>query len=65
MADVTISLVDDTVSDAGETDMTPQIVSKPNTTSKIWRYFGLVVDASGKPNSSDADAPVCPLKSIS
>ena len=34
-----------------------QLVSKPNTTSKVWRYFELAVEEKGKPKSSDL--PVC------
>ena len=35
----------------------PQLVSKPNTTSSVWRYFGLAVGEEGK--YKDSDRPVC------
>ena len=35
----------------------PRLVSTPNTTSKVWRYFGLTLEESGKPKNSNL--PVC------
>ena len=35
----------------------PRLVSKANTTSKVWRYFGLTLEGSGKPKNSNL--PVC------
>ena len=35
------------------------LVSKRNTTSAVWQYFGFIPDEEGRPK--DDDKPVCKL----
>ena len=37
----------------------PQLKSKPRSTSKVWKYFGLLVDENRK--ETNVDLPVCCL----
>ena len=37
------------------------IVQKPNTTSSIWKYFGVKVDGDDVPIADEMDKPVCKL----
>ena len=57
MANIHALDADSSLVDTGVIDIEPQLVSKPNTASKVWRYFGLAVEERGKPKSSDL--PVC------
>ena len=51
MADLHALDADSSLVDTGVIDVEPQLVSKPNTTSKVWKYFGLAVEERGKPKS--------------